>query len=65
MIYTPALFDKAIADRRAWISKARKELQRRGYTDSNLITYCENLFSDYAATHSPRRAIEKDLAIEC
>ena len=61
MVYTPALFDKAVAYRRKWIRKVQEELSLRGHTDHNLITYCENLFSDYAATHTPKQALERDL----
>lgn len=61
MIYTPALFNQAVSDRRAWIETAQRELAQRGHTDPNLITYCENLFSDYGSTHGPKRAIARDL----
>jgi hypothetical protein len=62
MIFTPALFEQGVSRRKEWIEKARQELIRRGHADKRLITYCENLFSDYGTTHSPKQALARDLS---
>jgi hypothetical protein len=63
MILTPSLFEKRVSRRKEWIAKARKELVRRGHPDRDMEaqTYCENLFSDYGATHTPKLALARDL----